>query len=127
MLYSDAHAIVDDEITPLSIEQRDGAPAACHLNIVVGPSGSIAGVVKSSDGGPIDGWVSADTVTPDNRPGKTAASTALTSGVVFRLDHLNPGRYFVQFTNRVGFVQGTSQIIDLRKGERRAGVVLVAR
>ena len=44
----------------------------------------------------------------------------------FSLGHLKPGRYSVQFTSRAGFVRGKPQIIELKVGDRRTGVILLS-
>jgi hypothetical protein len=124
---SDFGFIVDDQIPPLSIENKDGGTAGCHILIVVDVSGSVAGVVKAVNGQPIDGWVNVDTVTPDGRPRDTVLSTVPAPDGVFRLAHLMAGHYQVQFIRRAGFVQGEPQIIDLKDGEHKTGLVLIAR
>ena len=124
--HTDMGRLAEDQVPWISIENKNGEPAACHILIIVEPSGSISGVVQSAGGGPIDGWVNADTVTLDDRPWNTIKNAIPAPDGAFRLTHLKPGRYSVQFTSRAGFIQGTRQIIDLRDGECRTGVILLS-
>lgn len=124
--YANFAILDEDQLPPISINSNDDDSAACHVEIVVEPSASISGVVQSSHGAPIDGWVNADSVTKDDKPWGTVRTVTLGSDGKFFLGHLKPGRYSVQFTNRAGFVPGTRQIIELRDGERRTRVVLLS-
>jgi len=60
--YTDFGIFSEDQVPSISIESTDADSAACHIRIDVEPSGSISGVVQSRGGGPIEGWVNADTV-----------------------------------------------------------------
>ena len=117
----------EDQPVPISIEKKDGETTACHLVIYLGPSGNISGRVQSADGGPIEGWVNADTVTRDDKPWNTVRTVTPTPDGAFVLDHLKPGRYSVQFTSRAGFKMGPLQIIQLKDGERRKDIILKTR
>ena len=123
--YTDSGVVREGQTPSISIDSRDPNNASCHVRIIIEPSGSISGVVQSSGGLPIDGWVNADTVTPDDKPWNTVLTAVPESDGKFYLSHLKPGRYSVQFTSRAGFVRGKPQIIELKDGERRAGVVLM--
>ncbi len=112
---------------PVFIEHKNPETVACRISLFVGPGGSIGGIVKSADGRAVDGWVNADTVTPEGKPWNTVLSVQPMPGGVFRLAPLKAGRYHIQFTSRAGFVQGYPQIVDLRDGERKTGLVLLAR
>lgn len=103
--YTDNERLAEDQAPSISIEAKNGEPAACHIFIVVEPSGSISGTVQSASGGPIEGWVNADTVTPDDRPWNTVQNAVPAPDGTFRLTHLKPGRYSVQFTSRSGFIK----------------------
>jgi hypothetical protein len=124
--YTNVGTVNGDQIPPLTVEHRDGGPAACYFRVFIGPSGTIAGVVKSTDGGQVDGWVRADTVTRNGQSWNTVASAVPTPDGVFLIAHLKPGRYQIRFTSHAGFVEGTPQTIDLREGERRTGLVVQA-
>jgi hypothetical protein len=87
----------------------------------------ISGVIKFPDGKQADGWVNADTVTTDGSPWNTVETAIPDSNGAFRLGQLNPGKYQIQFTRRQAFVQGEPQVLDLKEGERKTGVVLTAR
>ena len=119
--------IGEDGPVTFSIEKKDGEAAGCHLVIYLGPSGNISGKVQSADGGAIDGWVTIDTVTPDDRPWNTVRNATPAPDGAFVLDHLLPGRYSVRFTSRPGFKTGPLQIIELKDGERRKYVLLKTR
>ncbi len=122
--YSDAGIVSEDQMPSISIKRRNDHSAECHIRIVVEPSGSIRGVVQSSRNVSIDGWVNADTVTTDDKPWNTVRTAVPAPDGKFSLVHLKPGRYIVQFTSRAGFVRGNRQMIELKDGERRKGVVL---
>jgi carboxypeptidase family protein len=124
--YTDSGILSDDQVPSISIESKDADGAACHVRIVIEPSASISGVVQSKRGAPIEGWVNADTVTPDDKPWNTVRSAIPGPDGRFSLGHLKPGRYSVQFTSRAGFVRGKLQIIELGDGERRTGVILLS-
>jgi hypothetical protein len=115
----------DGELLPPIMVEKIG-DTVCHADIVLGPSGSISGVVKSSTG-QFDGWVNADNVKPDGTPWNTVLSTTPDSNGSFSLEHLKPGRYQIKFIRRQEFVQGEPQIINLEDGERKTGIVLVAK
>lgn len=122
--YSDSGILGEDQVPSISIESTDANSAVCHIRIVVEPSGSISGVVQSSGSTPIHGWVNADTVTRGDKPWNTVRTAVPAPDGKFTLGHLKPGRYSVQFTSKAGFVRGKLQIIELKDGERRTGVVL---
>jgi hypothetical protein len=122
--YTDFGVSSEDQVPSISIESTDADSAACHIRINVEPSGSISGVVQSRGGGPIEGWVNADTVTSDDTPWNTVRTAVPGPDGKFMLSHLKPGRYSVQFTSKAGFVRGKLQIIELKDGERRTGVLL---
>jgi len=122
--YTNLGRIVDQQLPLITIEKDAGM--VCHADIVVVPSAAIQGIVKSSDG-KVDGWVNADTVKPDGTPSTTAQSTAPEADGTFSLEHLKPGRYRIQFIERQGFVRGEPQILDLKDGERKTGIVLIAK
>ena len=98
--------------------------AACNIHVFVEPSGSISGVVQSSGAAAIEGWVNADTVTANDKPWNTVRTAVPAADGKFTLGHLKPGRYSIRFTSKGGFVQGKQQIIELKDGERRTGVLL---
>lgn len=123
--YTSTGILGDGQIPSISIDPKEVDGGACHIRIVVEPSGSISGVVQPSGSGPIDGWVNADTVTPDDRPWNTVRSAIPLPDGKFSLGHLKPGRYSIQFTSKAGFVRGKQQIIELKDGERRTGVLLL--
>jgi hypothetical protein len=125
--YTDSGIVNEGEVPSVSIESRDAESAACHVLIVTEASSSISGVVESSGKAPIEGWVNADTVTPDDKPWNTVLSVVPESNGKFLLGHLPAGRYSLAFTSRVGFVRGESQIIELKDGERRTNVILLSR
>jgi hypothetical protein len=122
--YTDSAILDEDQVPTVSIEGRDADSAACHTRIVVKEAGGISGIVQSSGSTKIDGWVNADTVTADDKPWNTVRSVIPRPDGKFFLPNLKPGRYWIQFTNRAGFVQGKPQIIELGDGERRTGMVL---
>lgn len=124
--YTNSGILSEGQVPSISIESRDADSAACHVRIVIEPSANISGVVQFSGSVPIDGWVNADTVTPDDKPWNTVRTAIPESDGKFSLGHLKPGRYSVQFTSRAGFVRGKPQIIELRDGERRTGVTLLS-
>ena len=124
--YTDSGVLSEDQNPLISIESADADSAACHIRVEVEPSGSISGVVQSSGSGPIEGWVNADSVTPDDKPWNTIRTAVPGTDGKFTLSHLKPGRYSIQFTSRASFVQGKLQIIELKDGERRTGVVLLS-
>jgi hypothetical protein len=124
--YTDSGILSEDQVPSIWIEGRDADSAACHVRIVIEPSASISGVVQPTGSAPINGWVNVDTVTPDDKPWNTVRTTIPESNGKFSLGHLKPGRYSVQFTSRAGFVRGKLQIIELRDGERRTGVILLS-
>lgn len=124
--YTNSGILSEGQVPSISIESRDADSAACHVRIVIEPSASISGVVQFSGSVPIDGWVNADTVTPDDKPWNTVRTAIPESDGKFSLGHLKPGRYSVQFTSRADFVRGKPQIIELRDGERRTGVTLLS-
>jgi hypothetical protein len=117
---------VDNAVLPPVVVETS-SETVCRAEIIVGPSASISGVVRFPDGQEADGWVNADTVTPDGRPWNTVLTSDPDSSGSFQLAHLNPGRYQVQFTRRQGFIKGEPQIIELKEGERKTGIVLVAK
>lgn len=123
--YTDSGILSEDEVPSISIEGTNGDSAACHIRLVTETSGSISGIVKYSNGSPIEGWVNADTVTPNDKPWNTVRTAVPGADGKFTLGHLKPGRYSILFTSRAGFVQGKRQVIELKDGERRTGVVLL--
>ena len=123
--YTDAAILEEDRVPSVSIESRDADGAACHTRIVVKEAGGIGGVVQSNGSTKIDGWVNADTVTADDKPWNTVRMVATRPDGRFFLPNLKPGRYSVVFISRVGFVRGKAQIIELKDGERRIGVLLL--
>ncbi|HEY6972063.1 MAG TPA: hypothetical protein VJA94_22825 [Candidatus Angelobacter sp.] len=123
--YSDSGILDEEQVPSISIESTDVNSAACHIRVFIEPSGSISGVVQPSGSTPIDGWVEADTVTPDDKPWNTVRTTTPGPDGKFSLKRLKPGRYSVLFTSRAGFVPGKQQIIELKDGERRTGVILL--
>jgi hypothetical protein len=122
--YTESAILDEDQVPSVSIESRDADSAACHTRIVVKEAGGISGVVQSSESAKIDGWVNADTVTADDKPWNTVRSVIPRPGGKFFLPNLKPGRYSVRFVSRAGFVRGKPQIIELRDGERRTGILL---
>jgi hypothetical protein len=116
-----------DEVPSLSIQSGMVGGAACHVEIIVDSAASVSGVVKASGSAPLDGWVNADAVRPDGTPWNTVLSAVPSPNGAFRLAHLPPGRYRIQFTSRAGFVAGLPQVIDLRDGEQRSGLILIAK
>lgn len=122
--YTNFAMLKDDQEPSVLIEGKDADSAACHILIVVKEGGSISGVVQSAGGGPVDGWVNADTVTRDDKPWNTVRDAVPLPDGKFILRNLKPGRYSVQFIRRAGFIRGKPQIIELRDGERRTGILL---
>ena len=122
--YADNAILDEDQIPSVSIESRDADGAACHTLIVVKEAGGIGGVVQSNGSAKIDGWVNLDTVTADDKPWNTVRSAIPRPDGKFFLPNLKPGRYSVTFTSRAGFVRGKPQIIELKDGERRTGILL---
>jgi hypothetical protein len=116
-----------DEIPNLVINSEAPGGAACHIEIFVDSSASISGIVKAPRNGPLDGWINADIVKPDGTPWNTISSTIPSQDGAFRLAHLPPGRYQIQFTSRTGFVKGDPQIINLKDGEQKSSVFLTAK
>jgi Carboxypeptidase regulatory-like domain len=122
--YTDSAILDEDQVPSVSIESRDADSAACYTRIIVKEAGGISGVVQSSGSARIDGWINADTVTVDDKPWNTVRSVVPRPDGKFFLPNLRPGRYSVAFTSRAGFVRGKPQIIELKDGERRTGIVL---
>ena len=125
-VWTNISGYIDDQIPPLSIDHKDGASAACHIQLIVESSGSISGIIKAPGNKPIDGWVNANNVNASDEPQETVLSTVPDTNGAFRLPHLPPGRYAVQFTSRAGFVQGDLQIVQLKDGEQITGLILTA-
>jgi hypothetical protein len=123
--YSNYGILGENQVSAISIASTAAESAVCHMHIVVEPSGNISGVVQSSLSTPIDGWVNADTVTRDDKPWNTVRTSTVGPDGKFTLGHLKPGRYGVQFTSKAGFVRGKLEIIELKDGERRTGVILL--
>jgi hypothetical protein len=123
--YTDTSILEEDQVPSVSIESQNADSAACHTRIVVKEAGGIGGVVQSNGSTKIDGWVDADTVTADDKPWNTVRMVATLPDGRFFLPNLKPGRYSVVFISRVGFVRGKAQIIELKDGERRIGVLLL--
>lgn len=123
--YTDTEILAEDRVPSVSIESRDADGAACRTRIVVKEAGGIGGVVQSHGSAKIDGWVNADTVTADDKPWNTVRMVATRPDGKFFLPNLKPGRYSVVFISRAGFVRGKAQIIELKDGERRTGVLLL--
>jgi hypothetical protein len=115
------------EDRPLSIwiQSSDGKGSACHMVIVAQSLGSISGVVQPGASDPIDGWVIAHAVGPDDQPTNLVVTVTPGPDGKFSLGRMRAGRYSVAFTNRAGFVPGKRQIIELREGEDRTGVTLL--
>jgi len=122
--YTESAILDEDQLPSVSIEGRDGDSAACHTRIVVKEAGGISGVVRSSGSAKIDGWVNVDTVTADDKPWNTVGSAIPRPDGKFFLPNLKPGRYSVCFTSRAGFVRGKPEIVELKDGERRTGILL---
>jgi hypothetical protein len=116
-----------DEVPSLAVPSEAHDGAFCHVEIFVDSAASISGVVRAPGNHPLEGWINADSVKPDGTPWSTVSSTWPSSDGAFRLAHLPSGRYQIQFTSRAGFVKGDPQIIELKDGERRSGVVLTAK
>jgi hypothetical protein len=119
--YTESAILSQDQVPSVLIESGD---AGCQTRIVVKEAAGISGVVQSSGSATIDGWVNADTATVDDKPWNTVRSVVLEPDGKFSLRNLKPGRYSVQFISRAGFVRGRAQIIELKDGERRRGVLL---
>jgi hypothetical protein len=109
----------------LQIVRVDGG--SCHMKIIVETSGSISGQIKFPNGKVVEGWINADTVKPDGKPWNTVLSTTSDDAGNYRLEHLNPGRYLIHFIRRAGFVEGEARIIELKEGEQKTGIVLIAK
>jgi len=122
--YTDTAILDEDQVPSVALESGDPDSAACHTRIVVKDAGGIGGVVQSNGSAKIDGWVNADTVAADDKPWNTVRSVIPRPDGKFFLPNLRPGRYSVNFTSRAGFVRGKPQIIELKDGERRTGVLL---
>jgi hypothetical protein len=122
--YTNFAMLKEDQEPSVLIESKDADGAACHTLIVVKEGGSISGVVQPAGDGPVDGWVNLDTVTRDDKPWNTVSNAVPLPDGKFSLRNLKPGRYSVQFIRRAGFVRGKPQIIELRDGERRTGLLL---
>ncbi|MGD0940707.1 MAG: hypothetical protein ABR905_13465 [Terracidiphilus sp.] len=116
-----------DEMPNLVVPSGGLGGANCHVEMYVDSAASISGVVKSPGNTSLDGWVNADNVKPGGTPWDTVLSSVPSPNGVFRLAHLPPGRYQIQFTSRAGFVKGDPQIVELRDGERKSGIVLTAK
>ena len=84
-------------------------------------------MIKFSDGQQVDGWVNANRVLPDGRPWNTVQTTVPDADGAFQLEHLNPGRYQIKFTRRQAFIEGEPQELELKEGERKTGIVLIAK
>ena len=125
--YADFGQVEGAVLPPIVIEKVPGV--VCHAEIAVGPASGIAGVVKNLNGKQGEGWVTADTVTSDGRPTRTVLSREPNASGLFLLAHLKPGRYQVQFARKgwQGLIQGEPQIVDLKEGEQKTGIVLVAK
>ncbi|MBS1803611.1 MAG: hypothetical protein JST28_09595 [Acidobacteria bacterium] len=122
--FSNLGKIINETLPPVAIDAF--GQTVCRAEIMVGPSASISGTVRFPDGKKAEGWVKADTVTSLGRPWNTVLTSELEPSGSFQLAHLKPGRYLAQFTRKQGFVQGEAQIIELREGERKTGIVLIA-
>jgi hypothetical protein len=123
--YSNLGKVDDATLPTVVIDAPDNT--VCRAEIMVGPSAIISGVVRFPDGKKADGWVKVDTVTSDGRPWNTVLTSELDRSGSFKLAHLKPGKYLVQFTRKQGFVQGVPQIVQLSEGEKKTGIVLVAK
>jgi len=123
--FSNLGKVINESIPPVAINAS--GQTVCRMEIMAGPSASISGSVHFPDGKKAEGWVKADTVTSNDRPWNTVLTSVLEPSGSFQLAHLKPGRYLVQFTRKQGFVQGEAQIIQLREGERKTGIVLIAK
>lgn len=123
--YSNLGKIENAKIPPIVIKTVSGT--VCRAEIIVGQATGISGVVRFPDGKWAEGWVKVDTITTDGRPWNTVLTSELAPSGSFQLEHLKPGRYQVQFTRKQGFIQGNPQIVDLREGERKTGIVLLAK
>src|SRR5215467_2953390 len=121
--YNYATVFDEDQIPSVSIDSQNEDSAGCYTRIVVKEAGGIGGVVQSNGSARIDGWVNADTVTADDKPWNTVRSVVPRPDGKFFLPNLKPGRYSVIFINRAGFVRGNPQIIELKDGERRTGIL----
>jgi Carboxypeptidase regulatory-like domain len=122
--YTDTAILDEDQIPSVSIESRDADSTACHTLIVVKEAGGIGGVVQSNGSTKVDGWVNADTVTADDKPWNTVRNVIPRPDGNFFLPNLKLGRYSLTFISRAGFVRGKPQIIELKDGERRTGILL---
>jgi hypothetical protein len=122
--YTDTAILDEDQVPSVSIGSRDTDGAACHTLVVVKEAGGIGGVVQSNGSAKVDGWVNVDTVTADDKPWNTVRDVIPRPDGKFFLPNLKPGRYSVTFISRAGFVRGKPQIIELKDGERRTGILL---
>jgi hypothetical protein len=117
----------DDQLPPLEIKKVKGKFAACHIEILTEASGSISGIIKVPDNKLVDWYVYAASVVANGESEHTVQETYADSNGVFHLLHLPMGRYSVQFISEKRSTDSEPQIVDLKDGEKKTGLILKAK
>jgi hypothetical protein len=121
--YTSYTRVEDGKLPPIAINADSST--VCHTDIIVESSGGVSGVIRPAVG-ENDGWVNATAINAEGKLDHTVLSEPPSSDGSFHLNHLPPGRYQIQFTRRQAFKRGEPEIIELKDGERKTGLVLKA-
>jgi hypothetical protein len=114
----------DDRLPLLIIKKSNEEFAACHIEILTETSGSISGIIQVP-GYKSNHWtVEANSVDTHNEPEDTVGEAYPDAKGFFRLSHLPAGRYAVQIVKRGTFIESAPQIVDLKDGEKKTGLIL---
>jgi hypothetical protein len=114
----------DDQLPLLVIEKSEEVLSVCHIEIFAETSGSISGIIQVPGNKFADWLVEVDSVDANGEPVNTLLQTDPNSMGIFRLSHLPAGRYAVICSKKGAFVESVPQIVDLKDGEQKTGVVL---
>ena len=118
----------EDESPTLPVIEINAPPGtACRALIMVASSAEISGRIQFPGGKVVEGWATASTVTPDGKPWDSVLSAEPHPDGSFRLAHLWPGRYSIEFTRKDGSATSLPQIIELKEGEQKSNIVLIAK
>ncbi|MGI4758651.1 MAG: MSCRAMM family protein [Janthinobacterium lividum] len=118
-----AHTVLlfsEDKQLSVVIPPNDGTGLACHLNVVVGPSGGIRGHVIDQEGRAAEGTVFAYPKGGYRPEVRTSFSADVHKGA-FLLGNIPDGEYKLVFNNYGSKLHGTTQA-SVHEGEVTSGV-----
>jgi hypothetical protein len=118
--------ISDVQLPPLEIKKPGGEFSVCYIEIHAETSGSISEIIQVPENKFADWPVEADSVDANKEPVDTLLQTDPDTKGAFHISHLPARRYAALFRKNRAFVESVPQIIDLKDGEKKTGLILKA-